>query len=291
MTRRSQGGLVLMILLIGFIIRCSLSVGFFGKHPAAYEQLLSPEEPTVRVIYPIQPAASSPGGLRNLSSLNSSSSLRAAYLPSTQVAQAHPKIEPVWGSLSTVLTRSDVSKDGKISNDEGLQAWKQLKESMETEANKRASDGSLKGFDRQCPYSMSTLNGTIFKEKHSTLPIPCGLVLDSSITILGTPKGNTGQFSIELVGSKLFREAHEPIVLHYGVNMRGDALTDSPVIVQNTWTSDDDWHQEQRCPPPNSSDEPLGLYSKPKIFHSIYWKLIVYCSVMKARTADLFYLD
>jgi beta-1,3-galactosyltransferase len=96
------------------------------------------------------------------------------------------------------------------------------------------------------------------------------LVLESSISVLGTPQGYTGEFTIELLlgpPKRLPATAQPqqpqtdppPIVLHYTVRMRGDKLTNNPVIVQNTWTSDTKWNDEERCPPPLLAPIKIGL--------------------------------
>ncbi|KAE9454519.1 hypothetical protein C3L33_13589, partial [Rhododendron williamsianum] len=46
-------------------------------------------------------------------------------------------------------------------------------------------------------------------------------------------------------------ESDPPIILHYNVRLHGDKITESPVIVQNTWTAAHDWGEEERCPSPD----------------------------------------
>jgi len=186
--------------------------------------------------------------------------------------------EPVWRFVLQVLSRNDVFKEAKAAKMEGLLAWKELHATLVQESSSSLSSSQqqknsnlttdAKQFvdnnKNDCPFAISNQNVTALKAAAgggSEVYIPCGLVVESSISFLGTPQGYTGEFTIELLlgpPKRLLATAQQqqlqtdppPIVLHYTVRMRGDKLTNNPVIVQNTWTSDTEWNDEERCPPP-----------------------------------------
>lgn len=139
---------------------------------------------------------------------------------------------------------------------EGLRAWRKINKTMIDETHERVMDGSNRRNGNKCPYLVSALNASELKSIPYIVPIPCGLILDSSVTVVGTPGIKTGTFSLELIGSKLFGEGDEPVVFHFSVRLHGDELTNKPSIVQNTWTVSRDWHDEQRCPPLPDEDDP-----------------------------------
>ena len=158
-----------------------------------------------------------------------------------------PRVQPIWKYLVNYLRRPNVPKDATKALREGLRAWREINKTMVDEANERANSSAHK-VDNKCPFFVSALNATELKSEPFLLPIPCGLVLDSSVTVVGTPGVKTGDFSLELIGSELFEEGDEPVVFHFSVRLRGDQITINPSIVQNTWTVGGDWQLEQRCP-------------------------------------------
>jgi beta-1,3-galactosyltransferase len=110
--------------------------------------------------------------------------------------------------------------------------------------------------EKQCPYSVSSINRTLEKGIrgiYEELEIPCGLVVDSAITIVAVPWGAEGSFAIELLGPSLPGDINPPIILHYNVRLLGDKLTNDAVIVQNTWSREREWGDEERCPLPDAS--------------------------------------
>lgn len=136
---------------------------------------------------------------------------------------------------------------------EAVTAWEGLRNSLKDQKLAKSGNGSkskrLK--EKQCPYSVIRMNVSEFQNRDFRLKIPCGLVQGSSLTIIGTPEGILGNFKIDLVGTAIPGGEDPPVVLHYNVRLHGDKVTDDPVIVQNTWTSDHDWGSEERCPSPD----------------------------------------
>ncbi|KAL7163351.1 hypothetical protein ACSBR2_039449 [Camellia fascicularis] len=129
--------------------------------------------------------------------------LRDLYSPKN-ISSKESKAFLVWAQMRSLLSRSDALPETAQGIKEAAIAWKELL-------------------------------------SWSVLQIPCGLVEDSSITVIGIPDGHRGTFQIKLVGSQFTEEATHPVILHYNVSMSGDNLTEEPVIVQNTWTNELGW--------------------------------------------------
>ncbi|XWS40884.1 hypothetical protein CRYUN_Cryun17cG0034400 [Craigia yunnanensis] len=129
-------------------------------------------------------------------------------------------------------------------------AWENLLDTVakkqQSEANESSLDQNVK--EKQCPYFLNKMNAEDFGDKGYKLRIPCGLIQDSAITIIGIPDGLLGSFRIDLTGEPVPGEPDPPIVLHYNVRLQGDKDSEDPVIVQNTWTAANDWGDEERCP-------------------------------------------
>ncbi|KAH8934907.1 hypothetical protein BDL97_17G004700 [Sphagnum fallax] len=224
-----------------------------------------------------------------LQSLNHSSSSAPSSVNSTieTISQpddedvfSKPIIEPVWGSLVRILKRPETLQAAQEASKAGILGWKELMKEIESDKaalNRTSNHTSPQGWkkvgveSRQCPNSStfsdfssasSGLSSTQQQQgsswrsssSHHELPIPCGLVVDSSITIVATPGGQISgdSFEIALLGpSQLKGEADDaPIFLNYSVQFTGDNnnSTNPPVIVQSTWTSEKQWQHEERCP-------------------------------------------
>ena len=294
MTKKRRWGFLLLLLLVIFTIRASFSVGYFQGQGKGYGNFRTPvivfESPFwAPAPSPIDDSNSTSPLANNtrVSRHASNSSLPLAnntetlglddkdddpiqILNPTHLPEIHkaPKVQPVWKYLSSYLKRPRVPKDANKAMREGLRAWREINRTMIAEANERENSRSHT-VDSKCPYFVSALNATELKSEPFLLPIPCGLVLDSSVTIVGTPGGRTGDFSFELIGSELFEEGDEPVVFHFSVRLRGDELTESSTIVQNTWTVGGDWQIEQRCPVPSDCADCSETASDGKGLHSI----------------------
>lgn len=309
MKRSLQGGLVLMIVAAILLIRCSLSIGSLGNYyntqqiwsssdlynnitaaPAKTSKGCDHRTPSHSSISNCShKAAATTSALAAKSSSNSSNPKSINITRSVFLLPGSQRVasEPVWGFILQVLSRNDVFKEAKAAKMEGLLAWKELHATLVQESSSSSSssqqqknsnlttDGKqfVDNNKNDCPFAISNQNVTALKAAAgggSEVYIPCGLVLESSISFLGTPQGYTGEFTIELLlgpSKRLPAIAQQkqpqtdppPIVLHYTVRMRGDKLTNNPVIVQNTWTSDTEWNDEERCPPPLLAPIKIGL--------------------------------
>ncbi|KAK7363428.1 hypothetical protein VNO77_05571 [Canavalia gladiata] len=158
----------------------------------------------------------------------------------------------IWDSLRSLLSRSDALPETGQGVKEASVAWKELlhtvKKDKASKINKTDSPGS-----QNCPFSVTIL-GKAALDKGITLDLPCGLVVDSSISLIGIPNGQNRTFQIELAGQELEEEPNPPIILHYNVSFPGENMTEESYIVQNTWTSDFGWGREERCPARGSAN-------------------------------------
>jgi hypothetical protein len=211
------------------------------------------------------------------------STIETISQPDDEDVFSKPIIEPVWGSLVRILKRRETLQAAQEASKAGILGWKELMKEIDSDeaALHRTSNHTLpQGWkkvgveSRQCPNSStfsdfssasSGLSSTQQQQQqqgsswrssspHHELPIPCGLVVDSSITIVATPGGQRSGdlFEIALLGpSQLKGEADDaPIFLNYSVQFTGDNnnSTNPPVIVQSTWTSEKQWQHEEHCP-------------------------------------------
>ncbi|KAK1407963.1 hypothetical protein QVD17_39591 [Tagetes erecta] len=142
-----------------------------------------------------------------------------------------------WGQMRLLLARSDSLPETAQGIKEAAVAWKELS-SMIHETPK---------VEKNCSFSVSAVNGSELLPSNDSviLRIPCGLIEDSSVTLIAIPDGKQDGFQIELVGSD---ELDPPVILHYNVVLPGDNFTKEPVIVQNTWTYELGWGKDERCP-------------------------------------------
>ncbi|KAG9148689.1 hypothetical protein Leryth_013383 [Lithospermum erythrorhizon] len=160
----------------------------------------------------------------------------------------------VWGKMRLLLSRSDALPETAQGIKEASISWKELKKSIEMD---RISKLDSVKENITCPYMVSASNATMSRSGNN-LEIPCGLVEDSSITVIGIPDIQQGSFQIELIGSQLPEERRPPIVLHYNVFSAGENFTKEPVIIQNSWISEAGWGNQEKCPN-HGSTESVGV--------------------------------
>ncbi|CAK7326272.1 unnamed protein product [Dovyalis caffra] len=160
----------------------------------------------------------------------------------------------VWFQMRLLLSRSDALPETNQGIKEASIAWKDLLYKIKEDKAAQLTNFD-KTEDKNCPHSVSTVDVTTSRGE-TILDIPCGLVEDSSITVLGIPDGHNRSFQIELLGLQLPAEPNPPIILHYNVSLPGDNMTEEPFVVQNTWTKEHGWGKEERCPSHRSADIP-----------------------------------
>lgn len=158
------------------------------------------------------------------------------------------KVLLVWSQMRMLLSRSDALPETFQGIKEAAVSWKELLSLIEKDKASQSNDNIQN--DKKCPYSVGMPSGlnTSTSSSGYILEIPCGLVEDSSVTLIGIPNRGQGNFTIELVASQFSEEQNPPIVLHFNVFLPGENLTKEPTIVQNTWTNEIGWGKEERCP-------------------------------------------
>lgn len=169
----------------------------------------------------------------------------------------------VWGHMRLLLSRSDALPEIAQGVKEAAIAWKDLLSVIEEE---KASKFSRR---KNCPPFVSNLSKSLSSGR-LIIEVPCGLVEDSSITLVGIPDGRYGSFQIELIGSQLSGESNPPIILHYNVSLPGDNMTEEPFIIQNSWTNELGWGKEERCPAHGSSNTLKGILLQFFIDHTLF---------------------
>ncbi|KAL6899290.1 hypothetical protein ACP4OV_005948 [Aristida adscensionis] len=153
-----------------------------------------------------------------------------------------------WNQLKQLENISNGLPHAVEAINDARTAWQNLTTSVEN-ANSQPREK-----ERLCPYSIHRMKASKSETSDFTADIPCGLIVGSSITLIGTPGSLSGNFRINLVGTALPGESEKPIVLHYNVRLTGDRSTQDPVIVQNTFTASNGWGLEDRCPGINSNN-------------------------------------
>lgn len=183
------------------------------------------------------------------------------------------KVMIVWTPLFSLLSRSDALPETAQGVKEASVAWKELLSTIEKEKASRISKIDSPE-NQNCPLTVTAL-GKRVPSSGVILELPCGLVVDSSITLIGIPNGQNRSFQIDLVGQQKDEEPNPPIILHYNVSLPGENLTEDPFIVQNTWTNDLGWGKEERCPAHSSANILEGIFSKIFIFNQESSSLLV----------------
>ncbi|KAM3345010.1 hydroxyproline O-galactosyltransferase GALT3 [Capsicum galapagoense] len=210
--------------------------GFFNDHPDINE---GPKDvklkPVELVTFKEKPRLIDVEGLNDLYCLSNFS-------------REESKALLAWSKMRLLLSRSDGLNGTAEGVKEAAIAWKDLVSFIE---KSKASQVETENDD--CPYSVTAFNTATLRDG-SNLRIPCGLVEDSSFTVIGIPDAKQESFQIELVGSKLPEETKRPIVLNYNVILPGENLTKDPLITQNTWTNDSGWGKVEKCPDHGSTD-------------------------------------
>ncbi|XP_023910680.2 LOW QUALITY PROTEIN: hydroxyproline O-galactosyltransferase GALT3 [Quercus suber] len=253
--KKWSGGMCIVALAVILVLRYSLigiqpqkqsAYDFFRNHPTSDPQMK--DSGTIK---------SSKMEVKKVSKLLKKPPLKdieglSDLYASKNISEEESKALLVWAHMRMLLSRSDTFPETVDGVKEASIAWKGLLSTIEKEKASKFSY-SNNSDDKNCPYSVSTLDKTAMSDG-VILELPCGLVGDSSITLVGIPNGQNGSFQIELVGSQLSGEPTPPINLHFNVSLPGDNMTEEPFIVQNTWTSEAGWGKEERCPAHGSAN-------------------------------------
>lgn len=271
--KKWSGGIVIIALVIGLIFSYSLlgtqpqkkqsGYDFFRNHPPSDSHVKEKDSSPIRSPHLEVKKATKSSRKSHLINVKGLSDLYAL----NNISKEESKALLVWVQMQLPLSRSDALPETAQGIKEASIAWKNLLSTIEKD--KAAKFSSIdKPEDTNCPYSVSTVDTTTLSTG-TILGIPCGLVEDSSITVVGIPDEHNGSFQIQLLGSQLLAEPKPPIILHYNVSLPGDNMTEEPFIVQNTWTTEHGWGKEERCPTHRSADTPKGKTSWP-VQYTIY---------------------
>eukprot|EP00250_Pteridium_aquilinum_P011658 c20220_g1_i1 orf=381-2360(-) len=242
------GGFILLFVFMVLLLRFRLLEGPLMQ---PYRDMLGNQQPSYNSLGALHLDAE-----KNAAAVEPPKQIEIAKDPPViQLALSHVKhsaaessILSVWKNLTPVLSRPDCFPEAKQGMEEAENHWRELIKEGRLEGLHRGSGFKNETLEKQCPYSVNSANQTLIEGLAAYLEIPCGLVVDSSITIVGMPWGAEMNFAIDLLGPKLPGEMDPSIVLHFNARLQGDQITDDPVIVQNTWSKDRDWGDEERCP-------------------------------------------
>ncbi|XP_031396502.1 hydroxyproline O-galactosyltransferase GALT3 [Punica granatum] len=244
--KKWSGGMMIVALAMILVFRyCSLvgtkvtkhqkqsAYNFFNKHPPSGGSTGSARSSTREIQKPVKrPSRVNFEGLDFL------------YAPKNVSADDY-KALLVWAQMRILLSRSDALPETAKGIKEASVAWKDLYSEVNT--GKPSIIKTVNEEDRNCPPFVSGFFGTN-SSGGVVLQIPCGLIEDSSITLVGIPEGGHGSFQVNFIGSQVSGEGEPPVVLHYNVSLPGENMTEQPFILQNTWSNESGWGKEERCP-------------------------------------------
>ncbi|KAL5700715.1 hypothetical protein ACHQM5_026128 [Ranunculus cassubicifolius] len=163
----------------------------------------------------------------------------------SNITKEDSKVLLVWNQMRSLLSRSDAFPETAQGIKEASIAWKDLLATVQKEKVIGFADNSSES--SHCSFFVNMLNNT-FSNNEIILEVPCGLVEDSSFTVIGVPEGHDGSFQIELIGSQFPGEPEPSTVLYYNVSLPSEDLAKYPVIIQNTRTAESGWGEPERCP-------------------------------------------
>lgn len=161
-----------------------------------------------------------------------------------------------WNHMRRLLSRSDGFPETAQGVKEAAVVWRDLAALIH--ANVSNVDG-VEGAGTTCPFVVTMDDVSKHGNGSRTiLHLPCGLLEDSSVTVIGIPDARHGSFQITLLGSAGLNNSRPPIVLNFNVSIPGEELPEESVIVQNAWTGELGWGKHERCPnhraPPQKVD-------------------------------------
>ncbi|KAL9240758.1 hypothetical protein vseg_014941 [Gypsophila vaccaria] len=151
-----------------------------------------------------------------------------------------------WTQLRIVLSRSDALPETAKGVEEASVAWRELLSVIKQDEPLRNGSNANAGTDVKCPFAVNTFDEPV-NSSRNILEIPCGLIEDSSVTLIGIPNGKNESFQFELEGAGFVHEQRPPIILKYSVYLPEENSTKEPVIIQNTWTNEAGWGKEEKC--------------------------------------------
>ncbi|TYJ45548.1 hypothetical protein E1A91_A02G064500v1 [Gossypium mustelinum] len=265
--KKWYGGVLILVLAIVMVFSYSLretqrpqpkkkqsAYDFFNNHPPIDSHRKGNDSFKLPKVEAKKPSLIQKPKLINVEGLDK------LYAP-RNVSEQESNVLLLWPHLHLLFSRSDALPETGQGIKEAAKAWKELLALIEEEKTTKLSN-NIRLKEKNCPFSVCSPDNALFSGGN-ILELPCGLVEDSSITLIGTPNGSYRSFEIDLVGSNFSEEPKPPIVLHYNVSVAGDNMTEEPFIAQNTWTNELGWGKEEKCPSHVSSNnlkvDGLGL--------------------------------
>ncbi|KAK4773140.1 hypothetical protein SAY87_028159 [Trapa incisa] len=248
--KKWSGGMMIVALAVILVVRYSLlgtkvtkaqkqsAYDFFHSHPPA-------DSTPARTATPLRSSVKHVGKPSRKPSLVNFEGLNILY-SLKNVSTDDYKSLLVWTQMRALLSREDALPEAAKGIKEASVAWIDLYSDVKNEKSSVIKMVEQEE-DRQCLPFVSR-----FSDMNSSgevvLKIPCGLIEDSSITLVGIPQGRRGSFQVNLIGSQVLGEIEPLIVLHYNVNLPGENMTEEPFILQNTWSNESGWGKEEKCP-------------------------------------------
>jgi len=170
---------------------------------------------------PVEAKETIPGAAATDASTSNSSDFRTSSPEVFQWLDTWNQMKQLSNITNGLPHASEAINDGRT-------AWENLTASAHNASYKQRKK------ERLCPYSIRRMDASKSETDSFTIDVPCGLIVGSSITLIGTPGVLSGNFWIDLVGTALPGEYEKPTVLQYNVRLNGDKITKDPVILQNT---------------------------------------------------------
>lgn len=151
----------------------------------------------------------------------------------------------LWAHMRDLLSRPDTLPAASDGAREASLAFKSLLASLSLQNDSDSDDSPSDR--RSCPLAV--------QGNASRIEIPCGLVQDSAMTLIGVPIGENGSshFGIEVIGSDLDTKevVRRPTVLSWNVSLDPRRS----VIYQNSWSVENNWGEFQLCPGTTNRDK------------------------------------
>lgn len=251
MKKWTGGVLIIALALILFLSYSLIGKSESSKKQSAYDffnpQPVKAEDPDPNANAAVEPTGTKAERLHTTTGpkpqLRDLQELDDLYSLSKNLSREDPSALLAWGQMQFIFPRSDALPETDQGIKEALVMCEHLLLMIDKDKASKLGDATMA---RHCPRFVSTSNTTLLKNENS-LEIPCGLVEDSSVTVIGIPETRQDSFQIELIGSEI-EGLKPPVVLQYNVLLPGENLTKESVIIQNAWTQESGWGKEERCP-------------------------------------------
>ncbi|XP_075503411.1 hydroxyproline O-galactosyltransferase GALT6-like [Primulina tabacum] len=171
------------------------------------------------------------------------------------------------GGILNSSLKDGILKSAKVAFELGGKLWQELESMAKNRSDEEyirgaSLDSSSSSKFEECPHSLS-IPGEDFLKNGRVVMLPCGLTLDSHITVVAKPRlahwetdpkisllnegqhVKVSQFMMELRGLRAVEGEDPPRILHFNPRLKGD-WSGKPVIEQNTCYRMQ-WGTSHRC--------------------------------------------